>query len=174
MFKSLRKLASLAPLLAVLLAVLSAPASAGDPPDFTGTWVLDVDASDSPDDFLKMQGVSMLERKAVARIVVTLTIEQTPETVTVGVSSAVKTETQEQVMDGTVRTQTTDTGPAQVKHYWSDEGAMITVMSAANKNGEPITQVTTRTLNGATMTQVISATAADGSSVSMNRLFRKQ
>jgi len=157
-----------------LFAAVAPDAFAADPPDFSGTWVLDVDASDSPDDFLKLQGVSMLERKAVARIVVTLTIDQTPEKVSVGVSSAVKTETQEQVMDGTVRTQTTDTGPAQVKHYWSDEGAMITVMTAANKDGEPITQVTTRTLSGATMTQVISATAADGSSVSMNRTFRKQ
>jgi len=169
--KSLQKL-----LLAALLAAFAVTPSAfaGDPPDFSGTWVLDIDASDSPDEYLKAQGASLLERKAVSSMVVTLTIAQTPEKVTVNVSSAVKSDLQEQVMDNTVRTETTDTGPAQVKHYWTDEGAMTSVMSVANKDGEPVTQVTTRTLSGATMTQVISVTKADGTSVSMNRIFRKQ
>jgi len=172
MLKSLRNLALA---LALLAATFAAPgAFAGDPPDYSGTWVLDIDASDSPDEYMKAQGASLLERKAVANIVVTLTIAQTPEKVSVNVSSAVKTELQEQVMDNTVRTQTTDTGPAQVKHYWGDSGEMISVMSVANKDGEPITQVTSRTVSGATMTQVISVTKADGSSVSMNRIFRKQ
>ena len=73
------------------LALAPAPAAAVDHPDFSGTFKLDLKASDSLDEMLKAQGASWVERKAAGSVVVTQIVRHRGDVVEMVVKSSLKT-----------------------------------------------------------------------------------
>ncbi|MEN0067311.1 MAG: lipocalin/fatty-acid binding family protein [Myxococcota bacterium] len=154
----------MATLLTAFLLVVS-PAWAAD---FTGTWVLDHSASDSPEELLKAQGMSMIKRKAVAKLDVTQKVTQEGNVMTFEVVTSKKTKTNTLHVDGEVRTVEGDRGSARVRHVWEGDDLVSTSIT------DETTIVTRRTLSdgGRTMTQRFTLTPKDGSTISINRVFR--
>ncbi len=169
----MRPLLSLAALaLALALTLLPADALAA-PADFNGTWVLDLSASDSPEEFMKAQGVSLLVRKAAASMVVTQAYTASDAAVTIAVSSSAKDETQQLTVDNTPRTVEGENGPATARHYWADDGALVSEIALTMASGDAGNITTRRSISGATMTQVITLVTGD-ETVTMKRVFTKQ
>lgn len=87
-----------AALLAFLLTLPSALAQTG----FEGTWVLDLPASQSVDEVLRLQGVAWAERKATDHLAVTHHVSLQDDVMTVVVQSASGTRTDVLYLDGRV------------------------------------------------------------------------
>ena len=100
---------------------------ASERPDFSGVWVLNLDKSDSVDAILKAQGRSWPERKIADSITVTQTITQTPELMTVHITSSVTDRVDRLKLDGTTETKETDRlGTVKTRTFWSDDGKILT------------------------------------------------
>ncbi|MEO0606042.1 MAG: lipocalin/fatty-acid binding family protein [Myxococcota bacterium] len=137
--------------------------------DFSGTWVLDLSASDSPDELLKAQGVSWVKRKAAAKLDVTQNVKQDGDEVTIETVTSRKTKTTTLQVDGETRTVDGDRGKAEVTHAWDGEALVST--STGPDGGSLVTR---RSLSddGRTLTQRVTLTSKDGSTVSIDRIFR--
>lgn len=157
--------------LTALLAITAvSPAWAGD---LAGTWVLDLEASDSVDPILKAQGVSWMKRKAAASLQVTLTIAGSGNDLTIDTESSLSSRSETLTVDGETRTKQSDKGPAQVTHEW--KGAdLLSTATLPMKGGEG-QFVTLRSVSsdGTTLTQTITMTQPDGTKHVVKRIFRK-
>ncbi len=141
--------------------------------DFSGTWSLDRDASDSPEPLLKAQGVGWMKRKAAAGMDVTQNITHQGDKLTIETVTSARTKTDTLQVDGETRTVEGDKGAAQVRHEW--QGEVLVSTSALQTKDGPGTLVVHRKLSddGQTLEQRIALTLADGSTVEIARVFRK-
>jgi len=140
--------------LAVLCGVLFAAhvSAAGEHPDFSGVWELDLDApgSTSMDALLATQGMSWLERKAADTIEVVQTITQTEHALTIHVEGGGQSKTEVLDLDGKVQVRNTDkAGRVETRSYWSEDGkSIVTVSKYRTPEGKPAVWTTRRSLAG--------------------------
>lgn len=150
------------------LTVVASPSFAAD---FSGTWVLDLKASDSLDELLKAQGVSWMKRKAIAGLKVTQTVSQTDNQVTIETSSSRGNRSQTLQVDGETREVEQDRGTAQVRHEWRGDDLQST--SELPKDGGVLTSVRSLSEDGKTLTQSLILKKSDGSTIEVARIFRR-
>ena len=163
-------LVSLFALIGALLALtVATPSFAAD---LSGTWSLDKSASDSPDAFLKAQGVSWIKRKAAAGMDVVLNITQDGNAVTIETVTSAQTKKETIQVDGETRTVEGDKGAARVQHQWKSD-TLVTTMNTSGKQEATIVTVRALSDDGMTLTQSVTMTKADGTMVTMRRVFRK-
>ncbi len=157
-------------LLLGLLMVLPCFAVAA-PIDLSGTWALDLEASDSLDPLMKARGMGWMKRKLAANMEVTQVIVQQGDTLEVQLLSAVRTESMTLHVDGKTREETTSEGPSQVSHRWS--GDALETRSEAVRDGVSTTARIVRTVEdgGKTMRQRMEV-RIDGVEFVVNRVFR--
>ncbi len=163
--------------LAVLAAALAPrPASAG-PPDFSGTWVLDLSASDPVDDLMRVQGFSFPERQVAARMAVTQTIVQTPDELRIDVESVAKSRREVLHLDGREETiETEKNGPMLTRSSWAPDGATLVSQSRVRlSNGAPAVLRVSRQLRdgGRTLAQRLELEVSGGARYAATRVFRR-
>lgn len=154
-----------------------ATALAGAPPNFSGTWVLDGEASDDMDAILAARGASWVERQAIQHIDVVHEISQTPSNVTIAIRSPIYSRTDTLPTDNVTRTYNSSRmGAVSYRSYWADEpAALVTVSNMTLPDGVPATFVVVRKLSsdGQTMTMDLDLAATDGRHYQATRVLRR-
>jgi hypothetical protein len=118
-------------------------------PDFTGTWKLDLKASDSFDAVLKAQGISAIERKVLSTLQTTHIILQKEDWIQVTIKTPVSTKTQEFILDGSIsEIESQRFGCIRGKNFWDDDQMSWVLVAQMVVNKNPIELITTRTLEG--------------------------
>lgn len=143
-------------------------------PQMTGTWVLDLEASDSNQPLLKAQGVNLVVRTAARGMAVTQRITVAADTVTVEVESSLRSQTKQLTTDNKVRSVSGEKGTAPVRHYWSDDDSLVSI-AGTRIDGIAGQMIVDRSLSadGKTLTQKITLEQPSGNIVT-NRVFRRQ
>lgn len=161
----------------LLSATIAAGATAQGEVDFSGTWELDLDASDPVDDLLKAQGRSWLERKLAAKTKITQMIEQSAAEIRILVKSSVMDREEILRIDGTPMTRKTLKGETiTVTTRWSnDKKALLSETTVQTESG-PAKVVSKRTLEdgGKTMVVATAMTLRDGKVLGAKRIFRRK
>lgn len=154
-----------------MLLLLAALALAA--PNFTGTWTLDLDASQSVDALLAASGASWPERAAAGTLSVTQQITQDPKQVRLDFDSALVERSEVLVPDGVPRTFTGKNGTGTVATSWKGD-ALVTVSDLPTASGQRLKLTATRTLEdgGRTLRQRLELRTPDGQVVVADRIFR--
>ena len=168
--------------IALLAAVLlqATPSTAADVhPDFTGTWKLDLAASDSLDEMLKAQDAPWFARKAAGTVVVTQKIKQkAPEALEVCVETPVATNCDVLKIGAGWEEKKSDKGKVRVRTEWSADGQALVTFTETTpaKEQTPIELRLTRTLqdDGKTTVQLLELKGKDGKLFKARRILRKQ
>ena len=127
-------------------------ALAGEHPDFSGVWELDLDApeSTSMDALLATQGMGWVQRKGADTIEVTQTITQTDKALTIKIEGGGQSKTE--VLDLTGKTQVRNTenaGRVETRSFWSEDGkTIVTVSKYKTPDGKDAVWTTKRYLGG--------------------------
>ncbi len=165
-------------LVAVWMSAVGPRALAEAAVDFSGVWVLDKAASDSVDAMLKSQGLSYVERLAADNVVVTQTITQDADKVTIHATSAVSDTLEILDLSEKEQQKVSDRfGPALVRTYWSDDRtSLITESKMTLENGRKGLMVIRRRLidNGQTMRQDLEWTLEGEKPIKIKRILRKK
>jgi hypothetical protein len=143
---------------ASLFALLGLALSSFASVNFTGTWVLDLKASDSPEPMMKRMGVSALERKLAASTKLEATYSQSAGLLTITTRGPGFSRTEHLRLDGRSEPKTEKrTGPYTIRTSWSHHGKeLISTSSFRTKNGKDAELVVTRKLADAGNTLVLS------------------
>jgi hypothetical protein len=100
--------------------------SAAGSTDFSGTWVLDLPASSSPDPILKRLGVSWIERTFGASLQLESTYIQTPSLLTVHLRGPGFRRTDQMRIDNQPETkEDTRAGRYTIRTWWSNHGTQL-------------------------------------------------
>lgn len=161
-----------------LAVIAAAPARAGGGrPEFTGTWRLDLDASEPLDALLEVQGRSWIERKVARSMNVTQKIRQAGDTITIAVESALRTKVDVFAIGGPWEERTTDElGRVRVKTEWNADGKRLVVRNEAKlKDGTEGELRISRWFEdgGKTMVQLVELDLKDGRHPAARRVFRR-
>jgi hypothetical protein len=117
--------------LATFIALLGLSVSGLASVDFSGTWVLDLKASDSPDAMLKRMGASALERKFAASTKLESTYHQSRNLLTITTRGPLFSRSEHLRLDGAPETKTEKrTGPYTIRIVWSNHGKELISISA--------------------------------------------
>lgn len=146
-------------------------------PDFTGTWKLDLAASDPLDDLLDAQGAPWVAKKAAKTLVVTQKVALKPEGLEVCAESSLRSKCTIAKIGAGWEDRETEQGKGRARTDWSADGtALITVTEAKLKDGTPVELRMTRTLEdaGKTTVQLLELKAKDGKAHKARRVLRKQ
>ena len=153
------------------------PLAGGEHPDFTGTWKIDLEASDPLDALLEVQGRSWIERKAARAMKVTQRITQTADSITIAVESVLRTKTDTFAIGGPWEERDTDElGRVRVRTEWSEDGVRLVVRNEAKlKDGTQGELRISRWLEdgGKTMVQLVELALKDGRNPKARRVFRR-
>jgi hypothetical protein len=116
--------------------------------DFSGTWVLDLKASDSPDAMLKRMGASAVERKFAASTKLESTYSQSRNLLTITTRAPLFSRTEHLRLDGKPETKTEKrTGPYTIRNAWSHHGKeLISTSTFRMKDGKNAELTVTRKL----------------------------
>jgi hypothetical protein len=117
--------------------------------DFSGTWVLDLKASDSPEAMLKRMGASALERTFAASTELESTYRQSKNLLTIITRGPLFFSRTEQLrLDGKPETKTEQrTGPYIIRNAWSNQGKeLISTSSFRTKDSKNAELTVTRKL----------------------------
>jgi hypothetical protein len=99
--------------------------------DFSGAWVIDLNASDSSEPILKRLGASWFQRKLVTSLKVEATYRQTKDRLTIVTRAPAFSRTEELWLDGRPVTKTESlTGPYTERTFWSADGTRLISISA--------------------------------------------
>jgi hypothetical protein len=94
--------------------------------DFSGQWQLNVEASDSLDEIMKAIGVSFIQRGLVNNTVITHTIQQTADELTIEVKTTFFSRTDRLPLHGEPAQTTDPSGrPVESTSAWSDDGRQL-------------------------------------------------
>jgi hypothetical protein len=142
--------------------------------NFSGTWVLDLDASDSFAPLLESYGVGPAQRRLVDNTQVTQVISQSERALTITVKTPYNTRTEEILLDGTPQSQQGQLGSYTATSRWSEDGSMIVSEAVLNgQNGESANFTMRRFLEDNMMIQQMQLQFQDGRIYSVDRVFRK-
>ena len=147
-------------LLALLLARSAVAGPDEPPPDFTGTWKLDRNASDPMHEMLKAQGYSSVEVGILAKLPVTQIMTQSPSGMEIAIRSTV-IKTQEQLrFDGVSYPDKSNVlGPLVRASRWSPDGRyLLTVIRYSAKCGLSAEMTVSRTISSPERKQMIQDT----------------
>jgi hypothetical protein len=116
--------------------------------DFSGTWVLDLKASDSPEAMLKRMGASALERKFAASTKLESTYRQSKNLLTINTRGPLFSRTEQLRLDGKPETKTEKrTGPYTIRNAWSHDGKeLISTSTFRTRDGKDAELTVTRKL----------------------------
>lgn len=106
--------------------------------DFSGTWVVDLKASDSPDPILKRLGAGWLQRKLATSLKVEATYHQAKDRLTIVTRTPAFSRTEELLLDGRPVTKTESlTGSYTERTFWSADGTrLISISTFRTKDGK--------------------------------------
>jgi len=116
--------------------------------DFSGTWVLDLKASDSPDPILKRMGASALELMFAGSTKLESTYRQSRNLLTITTRGPFFSRTEQLRLDGALETKTEKkTGSYTIRNVWSNHGKELISTSAFRTRDDKNAELTvTRTL----------------------------
>jgi hypothetical protein len=116
--------------------------------DFSGTWVLDLKASDSPEAMLKRMGASAPERKFAASTKLESMYHQSGNLLTITTRGPLFSRTERLRLDGEPETKTEKrTGPYTIRNAWSHHGKeLISTSTFRTKDGKNAELTVTRKL----------------------------
>jgi hypothetical protein len=128
--------------------------------NFTGTWVLDLKASDSPEPMLKRMGRSVLEGKLAASTKLEATYRQSGNLLTITTRGPGVSRPEYLRLDGHPETKTEKvTGPYTIRTSWSHDGKeLISTSTFRTKDGKNAELIVTRKLADGGNTLVLSQT----------------
>jgi hypothetical protein len=167
-------------ILSLMIAMGGQSLQAADPPNFSGTWTVDLNAPQSTpmEAMLEAQGATWIERKAVDSLSVTQVITQSKNTLTIKADTPMGARTQILYLDGRKQFQDTERmGKVELRNYWDKDGtAIVTVSKYATRNGQKAEWISRRYLqnNGRTMIIDHELTFDDGRKVTATRVLKKQ
>jgi len=162
--------------LAALLLACTVPARAAEHPDYSGTWKLDLKASDSVDDLLKAQGKSWVERTAARNMAVIQVIRQSGDTLGIAVHTSVKDRDDTlRIGGGWEEKDSDDSGKVRSRTDWDPDGTTLVTRTAMTlKDGVPAEFIVRRTLpDPKTLLQVIELRFDDGRTLTARRVLRR-
>lgn len=146
-------------------------------PDFSGTWRLDLDASDLPEDMMKAQGLSWLERRMARSAKVTQRIVQEPERLLLHIDNPLGARDETLPIGGAwEEKERKRAGQVRTRTYWSPGGeALVTESELHLKDGTPARLLLSRTLadQGQTLVQSFELRCQDGRRFTARRVFRR-
>jgi hypothetical protein len=147
--------------------------------DFSGTWVLDLKASDSPDPMTRRLGVSGLQRGLMNSAKLVSTYTQTQDELTIVSRAPGFSRTEQFRLDGQPESKTeAQTGPYTIRTSWSEDGMqLVSTSTFKTKDGKNATLRVTRRLTNGGQTLVLTQTLqVEGESppVVIHRLWRKK
>jgi hypothetical protein len=153
-----------------LLAALALAAN----PDFSGSWSLDLAASDSVDPILAAQGVGWAERQAAKSLTATQHIRQSTSTLTIDIESAVIDKTEVLPLDGSPQSGTTRDGkPRVARTTWQGSALVTTAVVTAPEGAQQMTLARTLEDGNNTLRQHITLKLADGTTYEVDRIYRR-
>jgi len=128
--------------------------------DFSGTWVIDLKASDSSEPTLKRLGASWFQRKLATSLKVEATYRQMKDRLTIVTRGPAFSRTEELWLDGRPVTKTESlTGPYTERTFWSADGTrLISISAFRTKDGKDARLRVARQLTGGGGTLVLSET----------------
>jgi len=128
--------------------------------NFNGTWVLDLNASDSPGPMLKRTGVSALERKLAGSAKLESTYTQSGNLLTITTRGPAFSRTEHLRLDGHPETKTEkQAGTYTIRTSWSHDGKkLISASTFRTKNGKNAELIVARKLANGGNTLVLSQT----------------
>ncbi|HEY3448920.1 MAG TPA: hypothetical protein VGK67_21345 [Myxococcales bacterium] len=145
--------------------------------DFSGTWKLDLAASDPLDDLLAAQGASWIERKAAGSFVVTQKVSNKPEGLEVCVESSLGTKCNLVKAGQGWEEKETEKGKVRGRADWSEDGkALVVTTELTLKDKKPAQMIVTRSLEdeGKTTVQTLELKIKDGKAYKARRILRRQ
>lgn len=165
--------------LTILFIVYSFPCSTyANQVDFSGSWELDSDASDSMDAIFNLQKISWLKKKFGAKLDAKSVIKQTSEGLSITFDNLAGKTTQHLYFDGKEHLTKNPAGhDARFSTTWSKDGKVLTSTGPSiTKDGlnGTLTEVRTLSEDNATMFLTISVKLPNGKSASVRRVFRKK
>lgn len=165
-------------LVVAVMGAIAAQAAPTPHPDFTGVFVLDMEASGSLDALLEAMGRSWVERKAASKVTVTHTVKQEGDAITIQIDSAFRSQTETVKLDGTPTTSHgLDGREITVHSRWSDDGqSVISEADLAGPDSKAKKLVVVRSIEdgGKTMRQRIEVTLPDDRVLPVDRVFRRK
>jgi hypothetical protein len=128
--------------------------------DFSGTWVVDLKASDSPEPILKRLGASWFQRKLATSLKVDATYRQTKDRLTIVTRGPAFSRAEELWLDGRPVTKTESlTGPYTERTFWSADGTrLISISAFRTKDGKEARLRVARQMTGGGGTLLLSET----------------
>jgi hypothetical protein len=116
--------------------------------DFSGIWVLDLKASDSPEAMLKRMGASALEQKFAASTKLESTYRQSENLLTITTRGPLFSRTEHLLLDGRPETKAEKrTGPYTIRNAWSHHGKeLISTSTFRTRDGKNAELTVTRKL----------------------------
>lgn len=145
------------------------------PADFSGTWQLDLAASQSVGPLLELVGAGSLERRLADSVSVTQVIEQSEAQVRVTTEAMGKRSESTWPLDGSqVRSETRKGQPQVTWLAW--DGSALEARSEVTLESGVVRMVVRRVLEeeGTVMRQSLIVTPPDGATVRADRVFRRQ
>ena len=134
--------------LATFIALIGLSVSGLASVDFSGTWVLDLKASDSPEPILKRMGTSTLERIFAASTKLESTYRQSKNLLTITTRGPLFSRTEQLRLDGAPEMKTEKTtGPYTIRNAWSHHGKeLISTSTFRTRDGKNAELTVTRKL----------------------------
>jgi hypothetical protein len=165
-------------LFVVGLVFLSVAAAVGST-DFSGTWVLDLKASGSPEPILKRLGASWIERTLGSSVKLESTYIQTPSMLTVHLRGPGFRRTDKMRTDNQPETkEDTRTGAYTIRTWWSGDGKrLISAVSFRTKDSRDAQLTIVRELADGGKTLMLSGTlkiTGDPETWKLRRVWRKR
>jgi hypothetical protein len=166
--------------LSLMMTMAGHQLQAAGPPDFSGTWTLDLKAPEATSmaAILEAQGASLLERKTVDTLSITQVITQTEKTLSIKTKTALGGRTRILSLDGGTQIQDTErTGKVESRSFWDKDGtALVTVSKSASSSGQKSEYTTRRYLKDEGRTLIVDhvLTFDDGRKLTARRVLRKQ
>ena len=159
-----------------LALALAGGAAAADRPDFSGTFKLDLKASDSLDEMLKAQGASWVERKAAGAVVVTQTVRHRGDVIEIQAKSSFKTSKETIRIGAGWEERETELGKGRARTDWDADGkTLVTRVEVKPKKGDAAEFTIRRSLadEGQTTVQALELRAKDGKTYKARRILRR-
>jgi hypothetical protein len=145
-------------------------------PDFSGSFEIDLKASDSFDELLKAQGASWLERKAAGSITVMQIVRHQGDALEVTVRSSVGTRKDAVRIGSGWEVRDTEHGKVRTRTDWTPDGQSLVTRSEVKLKGDRKAELlVTRSLTdgGKTTVQAMELRIADGKTYKARRILHR-
>jgi hypothetical protein len=165
-------------LLVIIGFYLFVPGAAGST-DFSGTWVLDLRASSSPEPILKRLGASWVERTLGGSLKLESTYTQTPHSLTVHLRGPAFNRTDVMRIDNQPETkEDSRTGRYTIRTWWSGHGKqLVSAVSLRTKDSRDAQLTIVRELADGGRTLILAGTlkiTGDAGTWTVRRVWRKR